>query len=62
MMMMMMMMMMMIFSKNTQISNRIKVRLVEAQSLHADRRTMDTRKLTDAFRHVAKAAFYVCKR
>jgi hypothetical protein len=42
------------FLKNTQISNLIKIRLVGAELLHADRRT-DMTKLKVAFRSFANA-------
>ena len=46
------------FLKNTQISCLIKIRLVEAEFFHADRRTdgrIDMTKLTVAFRNFANA-------
>ena len=42
------------FSKNTQISNLMKIRPVEAKLFHANRRT-DMTKVMDAFRNFAIA-------
>jgi len=42
------------FSKNTQVPNFMKIRIVETKLLHSDTRT-DTTKLTVIFRKFAKA-------